>query len=435
MAGRKPPSEGNFFSTLLGKLRLGDPAEPQPAPKKGKRRRKARPSEGAPALYASDIGETGNVSPFAEYDAQGGLMDLGQPNGFDDALNYEAAAAAGFAPVPMTGGPTQPATQPESTTLPSFGATETRAVTSPARPLPAGVAETAVGGGRLFTDEALDNSLDALFLGLETGTLPPPIPSIQPTPLSLEKPPADPGRTSTERPLFDEFGLTPPTPVAPQEAAPPAGGEVLTPGQPWVRGGLHTQRPIHKPIVQPATSEPVAGTPAFTPGTTAQARDGGLQPDQVPRVSQLASPTAPVPPPPGGPAARGGIDGYRMAPPTVLALAEGVNLNVLLAGLDAMAGVAGAVLVGYDGLIIATQLPPELDADYLGAQACSLFAGTNTQLGKMKRGELRRILLETGSGAMLLTAADMGILVVVSHEGRAMDIAGIMEAIEKALPA
>lgn len=404
MAGRKPPSEGNFFSTLLGKLRLGDSAEPPPVPKKGKRRRKRPPGVEAPAPYQGEIAETGDVSPFADYDGTTGLMDMG-PGGFDDALRYEAAAAAGYAP-PMADLDVEP-------TLPSFGAA---AAPRPApaelpphlRPIPNAPSPA---GGKLFSDEALDNSLDALFSGLEAGMVAPPLP---PTPSGFEPGVAATPRVGgpqapagSDRRLFDEFGLSPPTPVG------------LTDGPPEEPAAA-APRPIHKPIVQ-------APAPAPAPPPAA--------PHPVPQVSQLASPSASVPAPAGKPAAQGGVDGYRMAPPTVLPLSEGVNLNGLLAGLDQVSGVAGAVLVGYDGLVIAMQLPPELDADYLGAQACNLFMGNNAQLGKMKRGELRRMLLETGSGAMLLTAADMGILVVVSHEGRAMDIAGIMGAIDKALPA
>src|SRR5688572_842954 len=96
MAGRKPPSEPNFFNTLLGKLGLG--AEPAPPPRKGgKRRRKRRPDEAGAPGYAPE-GEEG-ASPFADYDSHGGLMEPpAEGTGFGDALSYEAAAAAGYAP-------------------------------------------------------------------------------------------------------------------------------------------------------------------------------------------------------------------------------------------------------------------------------------------------------------------------------------------------
>lgn len=377
MAGRKPPSEPNFFSTLLGKLGLE--RTPQPTAKKaggGKRRRKRRPDEGqAPGAYAPEAEE--GASPFADYDAHGGLMEQPGDSPFADALSYEAAAAAGYAPPtpaipPSPSGPPSPSVAP-TPALPKFGAPEPMA---------------APADGKLFSQDALDNSLDALFSGLETGMAPPPLPPVEP---SIQPAPATP--SAPETPLFDEFGLTPPMPMA-DEPEP----LVVAPEPP---------RPIHKPIV----SEPPPPAPA-APNTPLQEVERRPSESVRPGTGEL---------------------GFRLPAPTILPLASGVNLNGLLQAVDRTSGVAGSLIVGYDGLIIASSLPTEIDADYLGAQATNLFMGNRTQLEKMRRGELRRIILETASGAMLVTAADMGILVVVSHEGRAMDIGGVMAAIGGAL--
>ncbi len=377
MAGRKPPSEPNFFSTLLGKLGLERTPPPKAKKGAGKRRRKRRPDEAAEVADAGDLSyaaDEADASPFADYDAHGGLMtegnerssmdQPGEAGEFADALSYEAAAAAGYAP------PTP--------SLPKFGGP------APAQP------QAAPADGKLFSQDALDTSLDALFSGLETGMVPPPIPPTEPTPVS---PPAAP-----ERPLFDEFGLTPPKPMA---------GEVVPAGP---EATAAAPRPIHKPIV----SEAPTAAPQAIPAPNTPIRDVERAPSETLAPEPIGM-------------------GFRLPPPTILALANGVNLNGLLATIDRTSGVAGSLIVGYDGLIIASSLPSEIDPDYLGAQATNLFMGNRGQLEKMRRGELRRIILETASGAMLVTAADMGILVVVSHEGRAMDIGGVMAAIGGAL--
>ena len=396
MAGRKPPGEPNFFSTLLGKLGLERAS--QPAPKKaggGKRRRKRRPDEAGPggvSGYAPE-GDEG-ASPFADYDAHGGLMEQPGEGEFADTLTYEAAAAAGDAPPtptpalpafggasPAIGGPERPASAPS----PLRGEGTAAGMSAPAASAPA--------DGRLFSEDGLDNSLDALFSGLESGMAPPPLP-----PMAAPPPPSE-----AEAPLFDEFGLTPAAPVAEGPPPPPP----APPGP----------RPIHKPIVSEATAAPAAGS-----GQASEVRTAPNTP-----LSEIERAPSEV-------VRQGtGASDYRLPPPTVLALATGVNLGGLLAAIDRTAGVAGSLIVGYDGLIIASSLPEEIDADYLGAQATNLFMGNRGQLEKMRRGELRRIILETASGAMLVTAADMGILVVVSHEGRAMDIGGVMAAIGGAL--
>jgi predicted regulator of Ras-like GTPase activity (Roadblock/LC7/MglB family) len=106
-----------------------------------------------------------------------------------------------------------------------------------------------------------------------------------------------------------------------------------------------------------------------------------------------------------------------------------VDLQALLGAVAAAPGVGGALLVGHDGLLIAARLPGGVDAETLGAQACATFTGVDGQAGRLGQGALRRMLLETASGAMLLTAADMGILVVVSRDGQQMDLAAVVGAI------
>ncbi|HEY9722405.1 MAG TPA: roadblock/LC7 domain-containing protein [Oscillatoriaceae cyanobacterium] len=317
MAGRKPTPKKDFLSVLLGSFGV-----PQGKKKKGRRRKgAARPKRAEPSFqdaYAQEVEMAIAEAPAEDYEY--------------DPNSYEAAAAAGYAPPPLE--PLFP--EDRAPDLPNFFGEK-----APVAPL-----ATEPAAGKLFSDEALDTSLDALFSGLEIGSMP----AMEPAPdLSVPEPEPVP------EPLF---------------AAP---------------------EPEPMPLAPP---EPILEAPAPLPQR------------------------APVGPRP--PAER-------------LVLSQGQDLRALLGTIDRAPGVGGSLLVGHDGLIIATTLPADVDRDYLGAQACSLFAGNSQQLGKMQHGELRRMLLETASGAMLMTAADMGILVVISKDGQTMDETAVLAAIGGAL--
>lgn len=341
MAGRKSTPEPTFLSMLLGRLGLGS----QPTPPKKRRRRAQRAPENVGRAGAGFTNED-DVSPFADFGAQGGLMGPENPDPQDPSLSYAEAQAAGFAP-------------PEP--LP------------PPPPLEIPAAPAAVGGptgGRLFQEDALDTSLDALFSGLESGIGAPPMP-----------PPAPEAKPARED--FDEFGLSDPSPAK----------------------GPGPARILHTPIVTP-----VAPT-AVQPPVPVPARP--TLPKQTPNAF------TPVPQAP--------------TQENVLVLAHGVNLQHLMGALAQVPGAEGALLVGYDGLLIASELPPSLDADFLGAQAGTLFSASDAQMAKIQRGPLRRIFLETDRGAMLVTAADMGILVLVSRSKEVLDIAAAISVLQRVL--
>jgi predicted regulator of Ras-like GTPase activity (Roadblock/LC7/MglB family) len=402
MAGRKPPTSPGLWTLLLDKIGLS------PAPKqikKGKRRKNG-PRGGTTRLDPGAVGDpaldaiiqaplpgpAGPESPFAQYGQESGL-------GFSDALGYEAAAAAGYAPpmgsasatqeganAPIPHFPTpaggEPPSQPNLPFTPDRFApppASTRAAmpnnvipfAPPSQPFPP------ADPGKLFNQDALDSSLDALFSGLESGLTAPPAAVVD------------------DRPAFDEFGLTPPVPVA----------------------------PVAPPTVEAAEDRPKPPPPI------------------MPDPATMAPQAPPVTPPPAPMLAKAASDPLPMArrefgllpPPARIALASGVDLKGLMGAIDRAPGVAGSMVVGYDGLIILTTLANESESEYLGAQATSLFAGAAVQLEKMKRGELQRLLLETDGGAMLMTAADMGILVVVSQDGQPMDVAAVLTTIAGSL--
>jgi predicted regulator of Ras-like GTPase activity (Roadblock/LC7/MglB family) len=358
---------------LLDKIGLA------PQPKKGKKGGKRKKAGGKPggtqrldvaagdpaldALVSAPIPEAPEgASPFAQYGQESGM-------GFADALGYEAAAAAGYAP-PVPAKAPEPTTEAAPAAPKAFPEPVLPFSTPPAPPAPP------ADPGKLFNEAALDSSLDALFSGLESGIGAPPASIVDDRPA----------------PKFDEFGLSAPQPVAPPPPAP----------EPVVE-----KRPEPPPPIMPdAHAVPPAPPTTTTPPAPLMAK---------PATGPLPRTSGPLP------------------APARLEIASNVDLKGLMGAIDRAPGVAGSLIVGYDGLVIMSTLPPELDEEYLGAQATSLFAGNGVQSQKMKRGELQRLLLESAEGSMLISAADMGILVVVSQDGQPMDVAAVLTAIAGAL--
>jgi predicted regulator of Ras-like GTPase activity (Roadblock/LC7/MglB family) len=77
--------------------------------------------------------------------------------------------------------------------------------------------------------------------------------------------------------------------------------------------------------------------------------------------------------------------------------------------------VEATALVSHDGLIIASVMSKEVDADRFGAMCASLLALANRAAKEVSRGDLRQIILDGSLGPMLLTrAGDVGVLAVAA---------------------
>lgn len=90
--------------------------------------------------------------------------------------------------------------------------------------------------------------------------------------------------------------------------------------------------------------------------------------------------------------------------------------RALLRGLCASSDkVEAAALVSHDGLIVASVMSKEVDADRFGAMCASLLALANRAAKEVSRGDLRQIILDGSLGPMLLTrAGNAGVLAVAA---------------------
>lgn len=430
----------DFLGLLLSRLGLGGGG----AQETKRRKRKRRPGGAGPDGAAD--------APFPAPSEAGAFSSAVSAAALGQEASYEAASAAGYAPPslrvdeglealgPVGPAPT-PATpeaeDPSGLRLPNFGV-EPPPGDRPALKKPEVAPRPA--DGKIFDMGALDENLDQLFAGLGGGASGAPkkvgfdeFGLTRPVPVPAGKAPEAPapGLTDPTAPLpvggpiglDDPFGgpdpfkpeAPPPPPPAPSLEAPPA---------PPTLGPVASATPP-KPLMPAGMADPDAPYRAPSPAAEAPAEAPvapvAEAPAPAPAAPRKAHHLGPAPMMGGGPA------------PARLPLAAAGQLKRALDALEHVPGVAGALVVGEDGLAIASSLPPALDAEALGAQLGSLFHDLGLRLGAQGRGGLRRVVLETELGVLVVCAADVGILVVVSHEGQAIDGSAVWAALTGAL--
>ncbi len=118
-------------------------------------------------------------------------------------------------------------------------------------------------------------------------------------------------------------------------------------------------------------------------------------------------------------------------PARLLTLDAATDLSAFLGVFSGVSGVAGAMAIGRDGLIIDCTLDDTWDAEYIGAQACTLFVGNQGQLLKMDYGDLRRLILETDIGTLVVLACDAGFVAVIAERQSPMAVGAILSLVSR----
>lgn len=113
----------------------------------------------------------------------------------------------------------------------------------------------------------------------------------------------------------------------------------------------------------------------------------------------------------------------------VITAVKGRSLDTLLVDINNINGIMGSLIVGKDGLVIANTMPPDIDKDLVGALTSSLFSNLDGQIKKMKKGNLKRLTVETEIGTYVLTEIEMGTLVVFSDEHEKIQLGEVFKAI------
>ncbi|MFN8670984.1 MAG: roadblock/LC7 domain-containing protein [Candidatus Sericytochromatia bacterium] len=113
----------------------------------------------------------------------------------------------------------------------------------------------------------------------------------------------------------------------------------------------------------------------------------------------------------------------------VITAVKGKTLDTLLVDINNVQGIKGSMIVGKDGLVIANTMTEDVDKDLVGALTSSLFTNIDNQIKKIRKGNLKKLTVETELGIYILTEIDMGTLVVFSQDHQKINFANVFKAI------
>jgi len=105
----------------------------------------------------------------------------------------------------------------------------------------------------------------------------------------------------------------------------------------------------------------------------------------------------------------------------------------ILKGLSAIGDIEGSAIVTRDGLLIASDLPRDVDADTFAAMSATMLGAAETAVSELKRGIVERVIAEgkqakliakgAGSSAVLVSMvrADANLGLVLVEMGKASE--------------
>ena len=109
----------------------------------------------------------------------------------------------------------------------------------------------------------------------------------------------------------------------------------------------------------------------------------------------------------------------------------------LLKGLGSIGNMEGSAIVTRDGLLIASDLSTDIDAETFAAMSATMIGAAETAVGELKKGDVERVIVE-GRGVKIITkgAGPNAVLVsMVSHDANLglilVEMNKVADAVEK----
>jgi predicted regulator of Ras-like GTPase activity (Roadblock/LC7/MglB family) len=122
--------------------------------------------------------------------------------------------------------------------------------------------------------------------------------------------------------------------------------------------------------------------------------------------------------------------GKNLASARVLSAQRGEGIQMILNKIDAYPGIAGSLIVGHDGLVIASTLKGDMDRDTLGVLSVACLSTSNLGTRKLEIGKLKQMVMITDSTVNVFTDVDVGILAVFMSAVEVDKIDGLLETIQ-----
>jgi predicted regulator of Ras-like GTPase activity (Roadblock/LC7/MglB family) len=125
----------------------------------------------------------------------------------------------------------------------------------------------------------------------------------------------------------------------------------------------------------------------------------------------------------------------------IISAARGEGIRNILVAIDGYDGVAGSLIVGHDGLVIASTVGTGWDKDMLGALSTALLSTSNLATKKLEIGKLKQMVLltklTTDQGDVMkttvLTDVEVGILAVFLEQTDLSKIDGLLTTIHSTI--
>ena len=89
-------------------------------------------------------------------------------------------------------------------------------------------------------------------------------------------------------------------------------------------------------------------------------------------------------------------------------------IDRILSDLNKTDGIKGSMVVGKDGLVIASQLPSGIDSELIGAMASAAYGSAERTATEINQGALEQMMIEGAYGKTIMVDAGDGILVVLT---------------------
>ncbi|MBX9689339.1 MAG: roadblock/LC7 domain-containing protein, partial [Candidatus Obscuribacterales bacterium] len=115
----------------------------------------------------------------------------------------------------------------------------------------------------------------------------------------------------------------------------------------------------------------------------------------------------------------------------VISAARGEGIKTLLSKVDTYEGVIGSLIVGHDGMVIASTLQGGVDKDVMGALCTAIHSHLDVASKKMEKGKLQQAVFVCNDNKLtVMTAVAVGILAVFVDNAGVEKVDGLLNAIE-----
>jgi predicted regulator of Ras-like GTPase activity (Roadblock/LC7/MglB family) len=114
----------------------------------------------------------------------------------------------------------------------------------------------------------------------------------------------------------------------------------------------------------------------------------------------------------------------------VINTVQGQIIQDMLRKINTHPGVSGSLIVGHDGLVMASTIEQEMEAMSLGALSLAIYNHTHSVSKKLSWGKFKQTILTSQDKVAILTDTDRGILAVFSDKQDFDKLSGLLEALQ-----